>query len=515
MHMSSEGRRWRAGAIATAAAWTVCAALASAVGGVEPVRVAIDAGPIVGSTNGAVAVFKGIPYAAPPIGPRRWRVPEAPAHWTAPREAPAFGAACPQQAAVDVVGGGTAAKSEDCLTVNVWAPAHPPRAAPVMVWLHGGGNTEGAGFRRYYDGTAFARDGVVFVSLNYRLGLLGFFAHPSLTRDARRDEPIGNFVLLDQIAALRWVKANIAAFGGDPSNVTVFGQSAGGTDVLDLMAVPAAAGLFHKAIVESAGFFAHSVTVADAEREGVRAASAAGASAAATPAELRAIDVDALGKSPVDGDGPIVDGRLVTEPPIAAFARGRFAHVPLLIGTNSDEGSLRGDAQAPADMLGEFTAAELTALRAAYGGAPDDASLARLLFGDEYFAAPARWVAAASSASAPTYLYRFSYLRRSQRGRMAGAGHGSEIPYVFDSWSQAPGGGVLLPAEDRIEAARIHACWVAFARTGVPAIDGVTAWPTYTPADDALVDVDIAAAVRPTPRRDVLTRLEPRFVPGR
>ena len=426
-------------------------------------RATLDAGPIVGVPSGPINVFKGIPYAKPPVGRLRWRAPQLPDHWTAARPASTFGAACPQTSPVDLVDGGAAAIEEDCLTLNVWAPSHASSPAPVMVWLHGGGNTQGAGSKRYYDGSAFALDGIVVVTINYRLGPLGFFAHPALTKETPRTEPLANFALMDQLAALRWVKTNIHAFGGDASNVTIFGESAGGVDILTLLTIPDATGLFQKAIVESAGFVAHSVALEAAERQGVAIAQAAGAKNASAQ-QLRALTTSALINAKVESDGPIVDGRLLKDRPVSQFATGRFLHVPLMIGTNSDEGSLIEGAT-PSDVLGTFTASEIDSLRNAYGGL-NDAALARAVFRDHNFASPSRWIAARSAAAAPTYLYRFSYLRRSQRGRVPGASHGAEIPYVFDSWKQSPSGGSLLPAEDRTEAARLHACWVVFAKTG-------------------------------------------------
>jgi para-nitrobenzyl esterase len=383
-----------------------------------------------------------------------------------------------------------------------------------LVWLPGGGHTLGAGARRYHDGTAFARDGVVLVSINYRLGALGFFAHPALTREAAADDPLGDFLLMDQIAALRWVKANIHAFGGDPSNVTVFGESAGGVDVVDLLTIASAEGLSQKAIVESAGFAAHSITLAEAEALGGRIAAAAGMhESPITAARLRAIPVADLVKAADEADGPIVDGRLLAARPIARIAAGSLLHVPLMIGTNSDEGSLAGESLPPGDVLKGFSAAEVAALRAAYGGTTDDRALARAVFRDANFAAPSRWIADRASAAAPVFLYRFSYLRRSQRGGLVpGAGHGAEIPYVFDSWRQSPSGGARLPAEDRAEAARVHALWVAFAKTGTPAAPDVPEWPRYSASSDRLLDLGVTATIEPVPDRAAVTLLEKRVI---
>src|SRR6185295_9618836 len=277
----------------------------------EPVRVTIDSGVLVGSAADGIQVFKGIPYAKPPVGPLRWRPPQPPAAWKEARDATAFGFACPQGGAA-LEGEGLQA-SEDCLTLNVWAPAHAEPSspgAPVMVWLHGGGNSDGAAGKRYYDGSAFARDGVVLVSMNYRLGPLGFFAHPALTKEAGPSEPLGSYGLMDQIAALAWVKRNARAFGGDPGRVTVFGESAGGEDVLALLAVPSAAGSFQQAIVESGPGWPQLPTLAQAEQFGLTSATAIGLTGADAAERLRALPVEAAIKLA----GPTVlveDGRLL------------------------------------------------------------------------------------------------------------------------------------------------------------------------------------------------------------
>jgi para-nitrobenzyl esterase len=236
--------------------------------------------------------------------------------------------------------------SEDCLFLNVWAPgaaagagAKATEKAPVLVWLHGGGDTTGAGSLGAYDGSAFARDGVILVTLNYRLGPLGFFAHPAITRAAKPDEPLANYGLMDQIAALQWVKRNIASFGGDPANVTLFGESAGGDDTLALMATPSASGLFAKAIVESGGGWGPPETLSKQEAVGEALAAKAGAPAGATLEQLRKIPADALASLPYRA-GPTVDGRLLKESVSQAFAVGHNIHVPLIIGSNTYEASL-------------------------------------------------------------------------------------------------------------------------------------------------------------------------------
>jgi para-nitrobenzyl esterase len=457
----------------------------------EPVLVTVDSGALRGTSDDTVARFEGIPYARPPLGRLRWRPPQAPASWKGERDATGFGPVCPQEEPGLTVGGDSARASEDCLTLNVFAPAHPRAPAPVLVWLHGGGNNAGAGSRRYYDGTGFARDGVVLVTLNYRLGRLGFFAHPALTRAAPAGEPLADYGLMDQIAALRWVRRNIGAFGGDSAAVTLAGESSGGQDVLALMTAPAAAGLFARAIVESGGGWEPMPALPAAERDGSERAAQLGADGSGALARLRALPAADLLKVPPAEDGLMVDGRLLREDLAAAFAAGRVARVPLLIGTNSDEGSLLRDV-APGEegaLLATYTAAERDTARALLGVADDSLALARALFRTLNFAAPARWIARHAAAGAPVYLYRFTYVRRRQRGRMPGAAHGAEIPYVFDSWSQSPGGGVLLSPEDLAEAARVHAYWVAFARGSEPAPPGLPLWPPCRAGRDTLMEL--------------------------
>lgn len=461
----------------------------------ETVRATVEAGVLTGSSDGSMQTFKGVPYAAPPVGAHRWRSPQPVPHWTGTREANAFGAACLQAELPENIDGAPSRIAEDCLTLNIWAPVHAAKPLPVMVWLHGGGNVSGAGSKRYYDGTSFARDGVVLVTINYRLGALGFFPHPALTREAPREMP-GNFGLLDQIAALGWVRRNIRAFGGNPENVTLFGESAGGQDALVLMTSPLAAGLFQKAIVESAGFWMHLPSRAEAEEASARIAAKAGLPAAASAAQLRAIPAEALCKLADQAAGPFVDGRVIPMQPAVAFAKGKEAHIPFIIGWNTDESSLvDGPEMQPASVLAFLKPEELAQARTLYNTGSDDAILARAVFRDANFAAPSRWVAQEASAQAKVYLYRFAYVRQRQVGRMPGAPHGSEIPYVFDSWRQSPTGGSFLAERDRAEAATLHGCWVAFAKEARPACRDVPVWPAYRKKDDELLDFGSTAVV--------------------
>jgi para-nitrobenzyl esterase len=455
--------------------------------------VTLDSGQVAGEWRNGVFAYKGVPFAAPPVGALRWKPPQPPAPWSGVRDADTYGPACPQ--AVDPGGrpngGGYAGPiSEDCLNLNVFTPVHAQKA-PVMVWIFGGGNTAGANSIAPNDGTAFARDGVILVSVNYRLGALGFFAHPALTREAGTTAPLGSYGTMDQIAALKWVRRNIKAFGGDPDNVTIFGESAGGWDTLTLMTTPAARGLFAKATVQSGGGWNAAVSLSAAEADGVAVAKTLGLPADATADQLRALPVQAL----VAAHGrfnPIVDGRLITENATQAFARGHQARVPLIIGSNSWEASLL-----PPTGYSTYLAAASLQTKAAYAAeAADDAKLAQAMFTDSAMGAPARWIAAKQSVKAPAWLYYFSYVRVARRGKIPGANHTSENPYVFDSQMGIPNYADEIVADDRALAATMHSCWVAFAKTGAPTCTGAPAWPAYAPGSDRLTEFGLTTGVR-------------------
>ncbi len=473
-----------------------------------PPVVRIATGLLRGQHDGSIDVFRGVPYAMPPVGALRFRPPRPAARWSGVRTAEQFGPACPQPtnaSSVGNLGGDFGPMSEDCLTLNIWAPHHA-RRAPVMVWIHGGANRLASGAFSMWDGTAFARDGVVIVSFNYRLGGLGFFAHPALTAEAAPHEPLGNYALMDQIAVLQWVRRNIAAFGGDPSNVTLFGESSGANETLWLMAAQSARDLFQRAIVESAGGWIAPTTLAEREQDGVKLAHLAGLNGSAvTAAALRALPVSAFLDPAFNFDfEPFIDGRLVTETPTQAFARSRFVGRPLIIGFNSFEGSVwRPDFISQLDI----PVRELAGL---YPDNLSSESSKRLLWADQYDGAPSRWIAARMASKAPSYLYRFAYVPERQRALLPGAPHGGELPFVFDSWDRFSGavasvyrlmsGGVFqVTAQDRAVTAFVHGCWVAFAKTGRPDCPGGPAWPEYSVGADQLMDFD----ERPTVERGV------------
>ena len=478
--------------------------------------VSIDAGTLRGATDGTVDVYKGIPYAAPPVGDLRWMPPAPAVQWSGVRDATQFGAICPQPPRPDlaIAQGAGQKQSEDCLFLNVWAP-HGARHAPVMVWIHGGAHRFGASSSPLYDGTEFARDGVILVSINYRLGLLGYFAHPALSRAAAPGAPLGNYGQMDQMAALLWVQRNIAAFGGDPANVTVFGESAGGSSILFLLATPSAKGLFAKAIVESGGGWTPNTTLADKENDGAAFATRAGLPGAdATLAQLRALPVEkTFDTPPTLGFGPFADGRLVPVTPTVAFARGTAIDVPLIIGSNSFEASLMQSFRIPPDRV---TARLTPQARAIYAGDDtNDEALARAVFTDSIMGAPAHWIASRASTGAPSWLYHFSYVTERRRGMVPGAAHGSEIPYVFATGTVlAARFGITLGADDLAMEQLVHSCWVGFAKAGTPQCENQV-WPAYTPQNDQLLEFGSGTGVVSGFRKAQYGALESVLLPGR
>lgn len=444
------------------------------------------------SADGVVA-FKGLPYAAPPVGPLRWRPPRPPAGWSGVRDATRPGALCTQPPANGDPGVGPPPMSEDCLTLNVWAPTDA-RGAPVMVWIHGGGYNNGSGTAALYDGSALARRGVVVVTINYRLGRLGFFDHPALAADRAADQPAGNYGVMDQIAALEWTRDNVAAFGGDPANVTVFGESAGGAAVTQLMIAPAARGLFHRAVVQSGLGRQRSARLAldRPGRPSVQSLGVAWARAAGLPTEvsaeaLRAVPAERL-LSPMPAfysDNLIVDGHVLAEDVAEAFAAGRQAPVPLIIGTNSAEfwWIRPTDAGAYGRTDDALTDAEHDALLQAYGGAEgyDQHVVSDLIFNE-----PARHLARLhATAGHPVFLYRFDVVPDSNPEPSGGATHASERPYVFDNLDTV---GRPLGERDAQAARAMADYWTRFAATGDPNRPDLPAWPDFRGSPDVLLE---------------------------
>jgi para-nitrobenzyl esterase len=461
-----------------------------------PDMVTIKDGALQGKVDGQVVSFKNIPFAAPPVGPLRWKPPQKEAAWTGVRDATAFGPTCMQVSGAFGRPGGQA--SEDCLQLNVYEPVnHAHKTLPVMVWIYGGGFIGGAA--SYYNGTHFAEDGVVLVTVNYRLGRLGWFAHPGLTQEAHGG-PTGDFGLMDQIAALKWVKANIGAFGGDAKNVTIFGESAGAMSVNYLLISPEARGLYQKAISESGFGRTPGRPLAAAEKLGQTFAAANGATGddAAQVAALRALPAATLmapaaGLDAPDAPTPIIDGHLVPTTVAQAFAAGKQAHVPFMLGGNSYEASLFGKVrqhpETTLDPLGDKKDAMVQLF--GNGNAADAASL---MWTETAIEEPDRFLARQEAkAGVKAYVYYFSYMPAALRTVAPGTPHGGEIGYVFETLPTAAAkrGGMTIPAangEDRALSAHVHAYWVAFAKTGKPDSAGGPEWPAYTPANDAAIE---------------------------
>ena len=455
----------------------------------DPVKATIEGGVMVGTETATADIYRNIPYAAPPVAPLRWAPPAKVVPWTGERDGTKAGVSCMQTMRADGApnfGSANGPMSEDCLQLNVFAPKGAKKA-PVMVWLHGGSHRFGAGW--IYDGSNFARDGVVLVSINYRLGPLGYFAHPALTKAAGPGEAVGNYGLMDQIAALEWVKRNIKTFGGDPSNVTLFGESAGGGSTLALLATRKSRGLYQKVVVQSGGGWGGPTTLADKEVEGVKGATALGLTNA-TADQLRAAPAaDLIAK--VDGNfGPFVDGRLMKETPAQAFASGRANDVPLIIGSNSGEDSLMGEFGLPPAAVGKALPADMRAVYAEEAAQGDDV-LGRAAFTDRVMGAPARWTAAQASKGKPAWLYYFSYVGSRFRPLVTRSFHAAEIQYVFEYWGRRTPLSMIKP-DDQAMATLMHGCWVAFAKTGKPACD----WPAYQPKSDQLMEFGAASGVR-------------------
>ena len=449
-------------------------------------RVATTSGTLVGARDAGTWVYLGVPFAAAPVGELRFRAPE-PAACAGDLDATELGPRCPQ------LEDGAYLGDEDCLQLNVWAPAQGAGPRPVMVWLHGGGNSVGSAADPLYDGRRLAEAGdAVVVTTNYRLGQLGFLAHADL------DAGSGNFGLLDQIAALRWVRDNIAAFGGDPGTVTIFGESAGGRDVCTLLAATGADGLFHRAIVQS-GACKFLPDRAEAEAQGALVAEAAGCAADAV-ACLRAMtaeelvrtlpgDPGALGSSPYQ---PTIDGDVLTEQPSAAMAGGRHHPVPFLVGANADEtgvvapavpsvsayetlvrtqfGTTLGDL-----VLAQYPAADYPSPRAAYVRLTTDAR----------FVCPSREMARAADLgqSEPVYRYFFQYRDPSPLGAV----HGLDVPFVWGTFDaiDTPTGPYQPTATDLAVSAAMQQAWTGFARDGAP--PAATGWPVWDATDPTLV----------------------------
>ena len=470
----------RRGTVSRVAALLVLVSGASGVAAAPVARTRL--GDLAGISRGATNAFLGIPYAAPPTGALRWRSPQPAAAWTGLRPARAFGHSCWQ--ALSPQGfrawtheyGVQGDISEDCLFLNVWAPAKTRGRLPVLVWIHGGAFTSGSGAVPIYDGRALARRGIVVVTINYRVGVFGFLAHPDLTREAGGG-PNANFGLQDMIAALKWVRTNIAAFNGDPDAVTIAGQSAGAMAVHALVASPRARGLFARAIGESGLPDPATPPIARAEADGVAFARAKGAGSVAA---LRGMSPEALAAS-TGGNGinfgPVIDGVLL--PGVAPVSR-----VPMLVGFNADEDSASGDAYGSRDpaalgrLLGKLYGAAAARFAPFYPAATDaeraesDKQARRDgLFGALY------WWRGQHGDGSPVYAYLWDHIEPGQQSDRWLAFHSSEIPYVFQTFDASPERG--FTAADRALSDRLSTYWLNFIKRGDPNGGGLPRWPVF------------------------------------
>ncbi|MDR3510766.1 MAG: carboxylesterase family protein [Caulobacteraceae bacterium] len=513
---------------------TICllgghAALAAA----SPDVVGTDSGKVQGTAAGDVLSFKGIPFAAPPVGDLRWRPPAAATHWDSIRQATAYGHDCMQKPMPGDLAPIGVEPGEDCLFLNVWRPAAAATAKlPVMVWIHGGGFVNGGSSPAVYDGSQFARQGIVLVSFNYRLGRFGFFAHPALSQK-NPSGPLANYGLMDQIAALQWVKRNISAFGGDTRNVTVFGESAGGISVHVLATAPAAKGLFQKAIVESGGGrglvtgrrhlrtqeageqpSAEAVGLAFAKSVGIEGEDAAALAALRQlPAEKI---VSGLNLATMFGSatfaGPVIDGQIVVDEPEALYRAGKAAHIKLMIGANNfDIGFFKG--HTVDELVAPFGAAATQQVLKTYD--PDNtgkvSAIGMRMGTDQTMIEPARFVAKTlSSQGRSVYEYRFSYVADTMRQKYPGAMHATEIPFVFDTL-HARDGDKVTPQDEKV-AQLANGYWVAFAKSGNPNGQGRPKWPAYNASHDELLEFTVGgdAVAEPDPWKARLDLTETR-----
>jgi para-nitrobenzyl esterase len=476
------------------------ASVASAAGVVPT-----DKGPVKGIETQAVKEYLGIPYAAPPVGDLRWRPPQPAQRWHGPRDATRFGNHCPQPASPF----GAASNTEDCLYLNVYTPNNGPgrghaKHLPVMVWIHGGALAVGESDD--YDPTRLVKQGVVVVTINYRLGFLGFFAHPALSAESTSHSS-GNYGLMDQQAALRWVKRNVGKFGGDSGNVTIFGQSAGGLSVHAQLASPLAAGLFQRAIVQSGAYATTNPSLSDAETKGSAVARSVGC-AVQTAVCLRSVAVGTLLARQPTTEGsvlPNVDGNVLPQSIKAAIESGQFNRVPVIEGSTHDEFSIFtalyiefvygelspglypivlsvllptiGSNAGLGDVLAQYPLANY----------PSVGEAITALGTDAVFSCSGHRVAQALSQFAPTYTYEFNDRNAPQlfvrpASFPYGAYHGSELAYLFDSTTLG-GHAPLDPNQESLADAMVR-YWTQFARTGVPNAAGSSQWPAYTAPTD-------------------------------
>lgn len=459
----------------------------NAAGSADPLLVRVEGGLVKGSIENGVDRFMGLPYASAPIGSLRWRNPQAIVPWEGVRRATRPGPCCIQPTSAQA-NAGAQPMSEDCLYLNLWRPATATsKKLPVMVWLHGGAFVSGAGSLPLYNGSALAKRGVVVITLNYRLGALGTFTLPALRASSKGET--GNFGLRDQEAALQWVQRNVAAFGGDPRQVTLFGESAGGASVLYHMGRPSMAGLFQRAIVQSGGLALPELNAVQADAVGFDMAKRVLPDD--TPPEewldaLRSLPASRILDMPrTQADTmPYIDGVTLSSPMVAAFDTGHQLPIPLLIGRNDYEAGFFPPAfsQQVPDRLGD----RWSSIRPlTFGYASQNPELAAQQVAGLIFAGVnTRQIALGASKSSPVYLYRYAHVDESKVGKVAGAIHTAELPYLFGTLPKS------ATAQDKHLSERLMDAWVSFAN-GDASIEGLGVdWPQYTRDKPELVLIE-------------------------
>ena len=500
----------------------------SAIASERPV-VKVETGTLQGASEYNMNVFKNIPYAAPPVGDLRWRPPQPAAPWTGTRDASQFGDSCPQPYVKNLSTGLGLPGNEDCLKLNVFTPQKPGKDLPVMVWIHGGGLLVDGARDAQFTPINLIKNGVIVVTFDYRLGALGFFASKELIAEAKsKGEPVGNYGTMDQIAVLKWVKRNIAAFGGNPDNVTIFGESAGGRSVTWLMVSEAARGLFHRAIAESAqqsplrGMTEKRLGMPPETEVSARLMGSLGVK---TLKDLRSLPTQKLILTGADferGDfgGPFIDGQILKGDPVPLFAAGQQAKVPFMIGTNSWDSSFLVPSQPSMEKFSKMFREDPKILSQLYGNVPDKCIASSDAMGDMLYRGSTKFLADSMNGIAPGYAYYFDYLNKNIRPAYPGVPHTFEINYVFGSYGLMPQAPATVESSAnrcaRIENAsaelkqksiwpkywypitdkndpkdiamseKMSASWAAFAKTGNPNVEGQANWPTYSLKSDVM-----------------------------
>ncbi len=491
----------------------------------------VENGLLQGVTENAMHVFKGIPYAAPPVGDLRWRPPQPALAWNGTRDARLFGESCPQPFIKHLSAGLGLPGNEDCLKLNVYAPQKSGKDLPVMVWFHGGGLFVDGARDPQFTPNNLVKNGVVVITMDYRLGSLGFFAPKELIEEAKaKGEPVGNYGTMDQIAALKWVKNNIHVFGGDPNNVTIFGQSAGGRSVTWLMVSDAAKGLFHKAIAQSAqqsplrGMTEKRFGLIPEVEVDAKYMASLGVKSLA---ELRRLPTEKLVLNSAafyEGEfgGPFVDGEILKGDPIPLFAAGKQARIPFMIGTNSWDSSFLVPGQPPLEAFLKQVHEDTKTIDKLYFKVKDKCILSSDVMEDMLYRASTKMLANSMNGVAPAYAYYFDYLTKNIRPAYPGAPHTFEIAFVFgslDLMPQAPkqresGNDQCAKIEkataeikqkniwpkywypivdrkdsqDQAMSEKMSKSWTAFAKTGNPNVSGQANWPVYSLKTDVMRD---------------------------